>query len=167
MGVVGCAGSGAPGEEAEGKLPATGGSRARLQAVPAAGYGARVQEGVREGREPLRLPFCVRPGRWVYSRGRGAGWVGADVPHVPRSAAATGGSETRGAGGPRRRKRGSPFWKGCSALVRTNYARLSGRQGGCESGWGGTFQEIQLPACTPLSRARALALRLRYRRLWP
>lgn len=34
--------------------------------------------------ERLGSPFGVRPGRWVSSRRRGAGWVGAEVPHVQR-----------------------------------------------------------------------------------
>lgn len=77
------------GRKQRGSFQATGGSRTRLQGVlrkvrEGAACGIQIQEGVRVEWRRLRLPFCVHPGRRVCSRGRGAGWVRADVPYVQR-----------------------------------------------------------------------------------
>lgn len=77
------------GRKQRGSFQATGGSRTRLQGVlrkvgEGAACGIQMQEGVRVEWRRLRLPFCVHPGRWVCTRGRGAGWVRADVPYDQR-----------------------------------------------------------------------------------
>lgn len=80
-------------ERKQGKgFKATGGSRtpmqgssAKIEREPTAESSGGREGGVKwGGGERLGLPFGVRPRRWVCSWLRGAGWVGAEVPHVQR-----------------------------------------------------------------------------------